>query len=53
MGFFEETANEPIAPEDPAAIIGVARNTFRICANAVRSIPRTDEDEERHAAQER
>lgn len=48
MKFFEETVNKITDPEDQAAIIEVARNTFRLFANLLRAIPH--EGEMKHAA---
>lgn len=39
MKFFEETVNKITDPEDQAAIIEVAQNTFRLFANVMRAIP--------------
>jgi pyrroloquinoline quinone (PQQ) biosynthesis protein C len=39
MKFFEKTMSEITDPEDQAAIIEVAQNTFRLFANMLRSIP--------------
>ncbi|MCB9982189.1 MAG: iron-containing redox enzyme family protein [Rhodospirillales bacterium] len=39
MKFFEETVGKITDPEDRAAIIEVAQNTFRLFANVFRSIP--------------
>lgn len=39
MKFFEETVNKITDPEDQAAIIEVARNTFRLFANVLSAIP--------------
>ncbi|MGH1398005.1 MAG: TenA family transcriptional regulator [Alphaproteobacteria bacterium] len=39
LKFFEETVNKVTEPEDQAAIIEVAQNTFRLFANMLRSIP--------------
>lgn len=39
MKFFEETVNQITDPDDQAAIIEVAQNTFRLFANVMRAIP--------------
>lgn len=39
MKFFEQTVNKITDPDDQAAIIEVARNTFRLFAGVLRSIP--------------
>ncbi len=39
MKFFKETVNKITDPEDQAAIIEVAQNTFRLFANVFRAIP--------------
>ncbi len=39
MKFFEKTVNTITDPEDQAAIIEVAKNTFRLFANVMRAIP--------------
>ena len=39
MQFFEKTVNGITDPDDQAAIIEVAQNTFRLFANVLRSIP--------------
>lgn len=39
MKFFEETINKITNPEDQAAIVEVAQNTFRLFANVLRVIP--------------
>lgn len=43
MKFFEETVNKITDPEDQAAIIEVAQNTFRLFANVLRAIPHEGE----------
>ncbi len=43
MKFFEETVNKITDPEDQAAIIEVARNTFRLFANVLHAIPHEGE----------
>ncbi len=48
MKFFEETVNKITDPQDQAAIIEVAQNTFRLFANVLRSIPY--KGEVKHAA---
>ncbi|PLY01024.1 MAG: AMP-dependent synthetase [Desulfuromonas sp.] len=48
MEFFKETVNQVSDPEDQAAIIEVAQNTFRLFANVLRSIPH--EGAVKHAA---
>ncbi len=48
MKFFEETVNQITDPDDQAAIIEVAQNTFRLFANVLRAIPY--EGELKHAA---
>jgi len=48
MKFFEETVNKITDPEDQAAIIEVAQNTFRLFANVLRAIPH--KGEMKHAA---
>lgn len=40
MGFFERTVNRITGESDQAAILEVARNTFRLFANLLGSIPR-------------
>jgi long-chain acyl-CoA synthetase len=39
MKFFEQLVNKITEPEDQAAIIEVAQNTFRLFANVMRSVP--------------
>lgn len=48
MKFFEETVNKITDPDDQAAIIEVAQNTFRLFAGVLRAIPH--EGGVRHAA---
>ncbi|MCB1581064.1 MAG: iron-containing redox enzyme family protein [Rhodospirillales bacterium] len=48
MKFFEETVNKITDPNDQAAIIEVAQNTFRLFANVLRAIPH--EGQVKHAA---
>ncbi|MCB1532882.1 MAG: iron-containing redox enzyme family protein [Alphaproteobacteria bacterium] len=48
MKFFEETVNKITDPDDQAAIIEVAQNTFRLFANLLRAIPH--EGRVKHAA---
>lgn len=48
MKFFEKTVNQITDPEDQAAIIEVAQNTFRLFADVMRAIPH--KVEVKHAA---
>lgn len=48
MKFFEELVNKVSDPDDQAAIIEVAQNTFRLFANVMRAIPH--EKAMKHAA---